>query len=198
MAKLQSSMHAKLEESQQKSRVLRKDLTVKERELELARKTIGRLSNERTLIQGELEADRARLKRMEGTLSDMRRLSDTKANTQEYKAKIQHLKEELEVAEERANAEHQLAEIRRQEVQQLQFRNDELQLGSKVTDEILLPNKGTPVAKNEGDACRCEALQCQISSLTKAERIQRYVEKMDAAGTAIQHELQEHASKSQV
>lgn len=44
-------MHAKLDESQQKSRALRNKLVVKERELELARKTIGRLSNERTLIQ---------------------------------------------------------------------------------------------------------------------------------------------------
>lgn len=50
MAKLQSAMHAKLEESQLKSRALRKNLFVKEYELELARKTIGRLSNERTLI----------------------------------------------------------------------------------------------------------------------------------------------------
>ncbi|CAL8462283.1 g1814 [Coccomyxa elongata] len=241
------------------------------------------------VLQAELKADRARLKRVEGTLSAMRSLSDAKANTEEYKAKIKHLKEQLELAEERADAEHQLAEIRRQEanilkralhlrdedmaagchrkphdqladctlqsiaqIQRLHFTDDEIHLDSQVTDEmheIHLPSKGTSVAMNEGDSRKCEALQSQISCLIKecdrlkeslatctkdldsskqaydtllsdnfqlqeilsdliqekeetsrelVERMQRYAEKMEAAGTAFQHELQEHASKSQV
>lgn len=34
--------------------------------------------------------------------------------------------------------------------------------------------------------------------LYQVERVQRYAEKMEAAGTAFQHKFQEHASKSQV
>lgn len=40
------------------------------------------------VLQAELEADRARLKRVEGTICAMRSLSDTNANTEEYKAKV--------------------------------------------------------------------------------------------------------------
>ena len=40
------------------------------------------------VLQADLEADRARLNRVQGTLSAMRSLSDTKANTEEYKAKV--------------------------------------------------------------------------------------------------------------
>lgn len=51
LAALQSPMHAGLVESQQKNRTLRDSLRATERQLELARKTIERLSNERTLIE---------------------------------------------------------------------------------------------------------------------------------------------------
>ena len=45
--------------------------------------------------------------------------------------------------------------------------NNELHLGSKVTDEMHLPSKGPSVAMDEGDSRKCEALQSQISCLIK-------------------------------
>lgn len=51
LAKLQDAMRANVEDAQQKIRLLRKSVTAKERQLTLAKRTIERLSNERTLMQ---------------------------------------------------------------------------------------------------------------------------------------------------
>ncbi|KAK9906855.1 hypothetical protein WJX75_009216 [Coccomyxa subellipsoidea] len=128
-------MHAGLVESQQKNRTLRDSLRATERQLELARKTIERLSNERTLIEAASEADRARMKKLERTLETMRSLSGTKARDQGNREKVRGLMEELSAAEERADAEHQLAEVRRQEVnilkRALRLRDEELADGCR-------------------------------------------------------------------
>ncbi|GAB4822349.1 hypothetical protein N2152v2_009395 [Parachlorella kessleri] len=111
---LQQKSDAQLSDLQAKIKMLRQEVAAKDKQLDLCRRTIDRLTDERAQSEGNAAAQKAYISKLEARLLSVKNTVELQSKCTEYKCQAEHMAQQLRLAEGRAAA----AEVARQRQQE--------------------------------------------------------------------------------
>ncbi|DBB04616.1 TPA: hypothetical protein ACH3X1_012686 [Trebouxia sp. C0004] len=158
----------KMAEYKERYRGLRAAMGDKDKQLDLAKRTIERLiitlSKNLILVQAGVATDKAYARKLEAKLSASKSISDLHARCSHYKLKLRELAQELEEAESRTASVQEVADVRADEVgtlrQALQIKASELskQAGADIHSRLLY---AVAKSREEGVALAVQLAECK-------------------------------------
>ncbi|KAL0033211.1 hypothetical protein WJX79_009936 [Trebouxia sp. C0005] len=154
----------KMAEYKERYRGLRAAMGDKDKQLDLAKRTIERLSCQCNAMEAGVATDKAYARKLEAKLSASKSISDLHARCSQYKLKLRELAQELDEAESRTASVHEIADVRADEVgtlrQALQIKASELskQAGADIHSRLLY---AVAKSREEGLALAVQLAECK-------------------------------------